>query len=251
LPAIYAHGCDSWTTHSDINPCIIGKPSANKTIVLIGDSIGAQWVSLLPGLFKSPEWRTIVLTKSACAMVDEDYFYGRIGQIYTICTEWRRKSLEYLSSLRPDIIFVGSAATYEFSESQWINGSSRVLARLSSAAKHVIVIPGTPSLSFNGPSCLERHATHASKIDACREPLTSTQAAEVAHYLKIAVQAFPNAKLLNLNDLACPEGICSALTTDGLTVFRDTQHLTNTFVRAQLPAVTKRIEKLGLIAHHR
>jgi hypothetical protein len=247
LPTIYAHGCDSWATNSDIKPCIIGNANAKKTVVLIGDSIGAQWVSLFPAIFNSPEWRTIVLTKSACAMVDEEYFYSGIGKIYTICTEWRNKSLKYLSSLRPDIIFVGSAATYEFSESQWIGGSSRVLADLSSVAGHVIVVAGTPSLSFNGPGCLERHTNSVTKSDMCRESLLTTQAEDVARYLQIAIQKFSNVHLLNLNDLVCPGGVCSAQTPTGLVVFRDSQHLTNTFVRAQVWVVAKRIEKLGLV----
>jgi hypothetical protein len=180
-------------------------------------------------------------------MVDEEYFYSGIGKIYTICTEWRNKSLKYLSSLRPDIIFVGSAATYEFSESQWIGGSSRVLADLSSVAGHVIVVAGTPSLSFNGPGCLERHTNSVTKSDMCRESLLTTQAEDVARYLQIAIQKFSNVHLLNLNDLVCPGGVCSAQTPTGLVVFRDSQHLTNTFVRAQVWVVAKRIEKLGLV----
>ena len=91
-------------------------------------------------------------------MVDEDYFYGRIGQTYRVCTEWRNRVLNYLSSLRPDVVFVGSAATYDFSESQWVEGSSRVLARLTAVAGRVIIVPGTPHLSFDGPSCLERQS---------------------------------------------------------------------------------------------
>lgn len=249
LPAIYAYGCDSGPANSDIRPCIIGKPSAKKTIVLMGDSIGAQWISLLPALFKSPEWRTIVLTKSACPMVDEDYFYSGISQIYTVCTEWRNKTLKYMESLRPNIIFVGSAATYDFSKSQWIEGSSRVLAHLALVAERIIVVPGTPSLSFNGPGCLERRANSKNKATVCREELMTTEATDVAQYLKTAVQRFPNARLLNLNDLVCPGGVCTAQTPAGSVVFRDSQHLTNSFVMEQLPAVAERIEKLGLAVH--
>jgi hypothetical protein len=59
------------------------------------------------------------------------------------------------------------------------------------------------------------------------------------------VQRFPNAKLLDLNDLVCPGGYCSAKDPDGLVVFRDRQHLTDSFVRAQAPKVIDRLKSLG------
>ena len=251
MPILYASGCDAWYTNSDVRPCLIGGGDAPKTVVLFADSIGAQWFSLLPLIFRAPEWRILILTKSACAMVDEDYFYSRIGQTYTVCTEWRNAVLNYLEPLRPDIVFLGSAATYEFSEAQWTEGSTRVLARLSAIAEHVIVFPGTPMLSFDGPGCLERYTptTHEPVVtDAsiCREALATTQAADVARYLDQAVQRFPNAMLLDLNDLVCPGGQCAAQNPDGLVVFRDSQHLTDSFVRTQVAKVIDRLKILGL-----
>ena len=250
-PIIYAYDCDAWFSNSDVRPCAIGVEGATKTVVLLGDSIGAQWFSLLPALFRTPEWRTVALTKSACAMVDEEYYYNRIGKIYAVCNEWRNKVLKYLFSLKPDVVFMGSAATYGFSEEQWIEGSARVLERLTASAGQVFVVAGTPKLSFDGPGCLARHKD-ASEIttpqDAlpCREPLASPHAGDVARYLSAAVKRFPNAKLLDLNDLVCPDGVCTAQTSTGTAVFRDSQHLTDSFVKMQVPAIAERINKLGL-----
>lgn len=250
IPVIYAHGCDSWHTSADIHPCVIGQPDARSTVVIIGDSIGAQWFSLLPGIFRSPEWRVVVLTKSACAIVDEDYFYKRIGQIYTVCTDWRNAALDYLSALKPELVFLGSASTYDFTETQWVDGSSRVLARLTAAAGQVIIIPGTPKMSFDGPGCLARRAQRAGESAAgspvCRESLISTQNTDVVRYLNLAAERFPNARLLDLNDLVCPDRQCSALNPDGMVVFRDNKHLTDSFVRAQIPSVLARLESLGV-----
>lgn len=251
VPIIYAYGCDAWYANADVNPCIIGEASAPRTVVLLGDSVGAQWFSIFPEIFKSPEWRIMVLTKSSCPMVDEDLFYSRIGKIYTVCTEWRNEVFGYLESIRPDIVFLGSAATYNFSRNQWVNGSKRILARLTKIASHVFVIPGTYQLSFDGPGCLERHLSSpqpsaVASTQVCRENLFSKEPARVAHYLDQAVKIFPNARLLDLNDLVCPNGQCSAQDSAGIVVFRDQQHLTDSFVRAQAPMVHKRLEILGL-----
>ena len=249
LPNIYSQECDSYTRDSDVRPCIIGDPNAPRTAVLIGDSIGTQWVSMLPGLFRGPEWRTVVFTKSSCPMVDEKVF-DRSGRPFTRCSEWRNKVLDYLPTLKPRIVFLGSGAVYGFTAAQWIEGSDRVLSRVTRAAPRVVIIPGTPKLSFDGPGCLDRRTNRLAKdfgarVSACRETLTDPRAAEVARYLNESARQFANVRLLNLNDLVCPEGVCAASTTSGQVVFRDSQHLTASFVRSLRPRVEKRLRRLN------
>jgi peptidoglycan/LPS O-acetylase OafA/YrhL len=247
IPVIYQYGCDSWFSNADVRPCVLGNPEAPRTVALVGDSAGAQWFSLLPGIFRTPEWRVVILTKSACAMVDEDYFYERIGKIYTVCSDWRNAALDYISDLSPELVFVGSAATYDFNEDQWIEGSARVLEQLTAAADHVIVIPGTPKLSFDGPACLERHAQHrVGAVPGCREALTGKQDIDVARYLARAAERFRNARVLELNELVCPGRECAAQSEDGTVVFRDNRHLTDSFVRRQIPGVIARLDALGV-----
>ena len=252
MPAIYRiAGCDTWFSDATVQPCILGNPDAEKTAVLFGDSIGAQWYSLLPEIFATEEWRLLVLTKSSCAMVDEDYFYDGAGGIYEVCTEWRNRALDYLSTIEPDAIFVGSAATYDFSEEQWTAGTRRILNRLTKFAAQVMVIPGTPQLSFDGPGCLERWLTRHDHDETpanfvCREPMASNQASRVSSYLRQVVKTFDNANVLDLNGLVCPDDHCAARNSAGVVVFRDQQHLTDSFVRAQVPAIKLRLLKMGL-----
>jgi hypothetical protein len=221
--------------------------SARKTVVLLGDSIGAQWYSLIPELFPAPLWRIIVLTKSSCAMVDEDFYYARIGRIYRVCTDWRNAVLDELDKFDPDVLIMGSVATYDFSESQWVEGSARVLERVSKVATTVFVIPGTPSLGFDGPGCVARNLSSEGIVvpDACLAKEDRLQYVEpVAEFLGQAVNRFPNVYLLDLNDLVCPGRRCNAVSEQGLVVFRDSQHLTDTFVRAQVPFVREKIKHL-------
>ncbi|NNE38317.1 MAG: hypothetical protein HKN08_08430 [Gammaproteobacteria bacterium] len=67
----------------------------------------------------------------------------------------------------------------------------------------------------------------------------------VSNLLNQAANRFPNIYLLDLNDLACPEDICSAITADNVIVFRDSQHLTDSFVRSQVPFIRQRLESLN------
>lgn len=241
-PAIYDQGCDSAFLNAELHPCFVGAREGVKTVVLLGDSISAQWISMVPLVFKPPQWRVVLFTKSSCPMVDEEVHRAN-GQVFSICSNWREKVLAYLPELKPDVVLMGSAASYGFTERQWVDGSSRVLDRLTAVAQHTIVIAGTPKLTFNGPECLQRLALNGA-LATCREPLISQQAAEVAGYLAQAVGKHKKAKLVNLNDLVCPHAICQARLPDGLVVFRDSQHLTDTFVKHQADEAGRRVSLL-------
>jgi len=242
--------CDSWYHSADVVPCGTGNNDATNVVVLIGDSIGTQWASLLPEIYKAPDWQVLVLAKSACVIADLEYYYKPAGGNYDVCTEWRNSSIEYLEKLRPDIVFIGSASKQGFSESEWIEGTERVVARLAAAAGDVVIIPGTPALSFDGPSCLKEPYRFTSRLRdsqyICEEALASTLSNKIAAYLERVPSEITNAHVLNLNDLVCPEQRCAARSKGGLAVFRDNHHLTATFVVAQTPTVLTRLNSIGL-----
>jgi peptidoglycan/LPS O-acetylase OafA/YrhL len=249
VPEIYYANCDTWYHSAEVNACIGGNPNAPKTMIFIGDSIGAQWYSAFAQIFSGEQWRIEIHTKSACPMVDEPYFYPRIGSIYTVCEEWRNTILKSLPDKKVDTIIIGSSETYDFSKEQWIEGSTRILKRLSPQSDRVLVIPGAPGLSQNGPGCIERNYRKdpdnlQSIASLCSKALEGSLATKVSEYLKSATAQFPNSYLLDLNDLVCPDNRCSALSNDGAIVYRDGHHLTDSFVRSQTAAIRDRINNL-------
>jgi peptidoglycan/LPS O-acetylase OafA/YrhL len=251
-PNIFVAGldCDSWYFSSDVVPCGTGNEDAKHTAALIGDSVGTQWASLLPEIYRSPDWRVVVLVKSACTIADVEYFYQPAGGTYDVCTEWRDNAIEYLARLQPDLVFIGSSAGQAFSESEWVDGTRRIVNRLAPAAGNIVIIPGTPALSFDGPSCLREPYRFTSRLrdsrNICEEPQRGAATDAVAAYLARATDDSPNAHVLNLNDLVCPDRRCAARSKDGLTVFRDNQHLTASFVVARSASVQTRLDALGL-----
>lgn len=163
----------------------------------------------------------------------------------------RRSAFDYLEDLRPDIVFIGSASGYDFSESQWVDGTSRVLSRLTAVANSVVIIPGTPQLSFDGPSCLEEPYRYSFRLAdsnrECEEAMSSSRSSEVQAFLQRSADNLSNAQVLGLSDLVCPDERCAARREDGLIVFRDNEHLTKSFVNAQIPEVRDRRQAMGLI----
>lgn len=242
--------CDSWYHSSEVVPCETGDAEAQHTIALIGDSIGTQWVSVLPEIYKAPDWRIVVLAKSACTIADLEYYYKPAGGNYDVCTEWRNRSIDYLAKLQPDVVFIGSSAASGFSESEWIGGTRRIVAKLVPAVDHVVILPGTPGLSFDGPSCLQAPYRFTSRLrdsqNLCEEPQQSGRSDKIAGYLAKAAGDFENAHVLNLNDLVCPNRRCAARSQSGIPVFRDSQHLTASFVVAQSTEVLSRLDAIGV-----
>ena len=251
--AIYGPGllCDTWYFDANLIPCGIGASEGDSLVVLIGDSIGTQWSSLVSGIFSGPDWQVIVLTKSACAMVDESYYYHRVGADYEVCTSWRNSALDYIAELKPEVVVVGSGAHYEFSESQWVDGTARVLDRLTEAANRVVVIPGTPRLSFDGPSCLEQPYRFSLRLSGgkreCEEAAHGSLHIDSARKLRSAAERFPRASVLDMADLVCPDQTCAAVTVEGVVIFRDSQHLTMSFVNSLIPKARERLVKMGII----
>lgn len=247
IPIIYSMECDTWYHSSSLTPCVFKEDSFSKTLVYIGDSVGIQWFSAFQKIFKSPEWRIVVFTKSSCPIVDEDVFYSRIGKIYTVCTDWKKALLESLPTYSPDVIIIGSAISSNLSKEQWIDGSKKIFKRLKEVSSHLIVLTGTPILSFDGPSCVARikkyqDLLNANTVNQCSEEISNSTSDLVASYIQEAVSDFDSVALLNLNDLVCPEKNCSALTDDGIFVFRDNQHLTDSFVKLQAPIIRERLK---------
>ena len=248
LPPVYGKKCDSWYFSEQLTPCIIGNSKAPKTVVLIGDSVAAQWVSALEKIYAAPQWKIILLTKSSCPMIDEPYFYKRIGKIFTVCEQWREKTVAYIKKLQPEIVLLGSATTYPYSRDQWVNGSRRMLAFYQRAAKDIAIISAIARLPFDGPSCVIQsvEGRMKNKRYSCDVALEKTKISKINRYYQDSLRGITNGHFLDVSDLVCPGGICSAA-NDSYLVYRDTVHLTNTFVVSIVPAIKQKLLTLGLI----
>ncbi|WP_162845957.1 acyltransferase family protein [Seongchinamella sediminis] len=251
MPIIYGYGCDTWYSSEKAVPCEFRADNYGKTIVLLGDSVLAQWFTLFAEIYSPPEWRILVYTKSACPIVDEDFFYERIGSTYSVCTNWRNSVIEAIGNIEPDVLILGSGNTEKFNRVQWIEGTKRILDKVTIAAQNTYILVGTPALPFNGPGCLMRALESESATPAtvqrlaqhCGSSKPLEHVARIHGYLATAASNFTSAHLLAFTELVCPGGICSAISPQGTVTFRDSQHLTDTFVRELVPLASKVLTK--------
>ncbi len=249
VPVIYGDGCDDWYQSSELKPCVYGNENAEKTTVLLGDSIGAQWFSAITHMHDPKQWRIVVLTKSSCPMVDEPYFYARIGREYTECSEWRDRAIEWLDKQKVDRLFIGGTASLEFTDEQWQAGTMRFLDKLATVSS-IYLVEANPILPFNGPDCLLKSKGVSSGMGNCRAPAENSRYTHVAKILENTAKQFKNVRWLATADFVCPNKVCTAVTKnntgDDVIVFRDSQHLTDSFVAMGAPYFKKKIDEYEL-----
>ena len=244
VPALYRKQCDQWY-HSDVlTPCEFGNPQASRTVVVLGDSIGLQWFPAIERVFDPAQWRIVVMTKSACPIVDAPIFYARIGREYTECARWREAALAHIAGMAPDEVILGSTQTYDFNPTQWRDGTVRILRRLAPAADRVHILRGTPVLPFDGPDCIAPRGALWSHIasTSCTAPAHDPPSNAVFHALQAAASGFDNVRVVDMTNAICPGGTCAAQ-RDGNLTYRDGRHLTASFVASLAPALATELEQ--------
>jgi hypothetical protein len=244
-PLIYAMHCDDWYLSDRVKVCAFGASNAEHTVVLLGDSVAAQWFPAVARVFDSADWRLLVMTKSSCPLVDQSIFYARIGRIYSECTNWRTAALEKLAEIRPDVVVMSSALNSTLSIEQWMGGSQRLMQSIGGTATRVYVLRATPHLPMDGPDCLAEYAGRPKWLlrnhDACSFPLQDNLGDAIYASIQQAAKPFGNVRVVDMNDEICPGGICRA-ERGGMIVFRDSQHMTATFAASLAPALADRLQ---------
>lgn len=123
-----------------------------------------------------------------------------------------------------------------FSSEEWEQGTISVLRKIAGHVGRIMTLRPTPILPFDAIDCLvnqvwQRETLPFRAISTCSvENAGNDQDETVYAALKRASLVFPNAEATDLNNLVCPDQVCRAAFDDSI-VFRDEQHLTDSFVR--------------------
>lgn len=232
IPALYQYDCDRWFHDAALVECVSGMPGGRQTMVLIGDSHAGQWYSALDAIARDRGWRLVVMTKSACPIVDKDFFYPRLGRVFHECAQWRQAAVERIQRLRPALVIVANSENYEFADADWAPGIARALTPLAEASSHLVVLRDTPNPGFSAPSCLARKEWNPtlSWRECSFDPNRSLSPVVLAAYRSLARDR-PDISLIDMTPTICPESPCPVLEA-GVIKYRDFNHLSDSFVKA-------------------
>ena len=197
-PKIYVDGCQ--LDKQAIKPketCIYGDVTANRSVVLFGDSHAAQWFPAVDSWAKTRGYRLVVMTKSSCPALalplrDNGAFKARL------CDEFRRNALAEIRRVKPALVIVGNFEHYSGIK------SSDYSSALNFPFPYLL-IRDTPWPNRDIPSCLTTKQN-------CDTPLPST----ISYQTQSIFDPIPS---------LCDAKKCPA-EVDGLVTYRDQTHIT-------------------------
>jgi len=112
---------------------------------------------------------------------------------------------------------------------------------LSRAGIKTIAMRDVPDAGFDAPACLSRRASGAPfQIRDCSYSLANALRPSAIAAQRAAARGLNNVVIVNMNDRVCAQSPCSVVQR-GAVVFRDGDHLTTAFSRAEAPVLGARI----------
>ena len=254
LARVYTDRCH--VAHEVTTPthCTYGDPDGTIRVIVIGDSIAAQWWASIDGAARRAGWRITWMTKTACPAADVTVRSQSVR--YTACDTWRRNVLTKIRGFaRADlVVMAGSSSSTLIRRSdgatitdataaavEWGAGYRRSIDRLAGVARRVVILRDTPSFASSIPSCVAAHSGWTSPCSRARSAAFS-----VARWTaELGVDAaYDWVRATDFGDWLCQPTRCWPVTSTHVLRYRDGHHLTNTFAIAMAPAMYSRLRWL-------
>lgn len=204
--------------------CLVG-PETEPSVLLVGDSIAAQYVGMLGAFGEAAGFGFHNVAASACPTINADPAPYITAPRVANC----RVSLEVI---RPaldnyDVIIIGSAWSYYQGQSaDFFDAFEATMAPLLAAGKQIIVIAKPPLIPGYDRLCREKVLSLAfmdcSMEDVPFDPDVRRGNEQLAAY----AARTPGITFFDPNPILCPEDRCQVIADDGRPIFYDRSHLT-------------------------
>ena len=241
-----AEGC--WASTSDAvqhRICPLGDTSADRTVVLFGDSHVAMWLKPLSEVADAAGYKLIVFDKASCLPVDVSVQYH--SRPYTECGTYAAWALDQIKALSPDRIVVSGVTTSTLldatgrplaepaADDAFEKGAAARLAVLRAITPDVRVLSDIQALPRDASACLgSRRATRAT----CAVGQNARVAARDARWRRAAAAA--GATYVDLTPWFCDRDRCPVVVGNTV-VYRDSNHVTTTYAERLKPVLRKQL----------
>jgi hypothetical protein len=252
----YTDGCHVAFDVTTPTHCPYGDRDGTKVVVVVGDSIAAQWWASIHGAGQKGAWRVIWMSKTACPAADVTIRSG--GSAYTACNTWRRNVLAKVRNLsRVDLLVMsgssqstllsrtdGSALTDpSLRAAEWQAGYERTVDAVAGQVRRIVILRDTPTFTFRVPGCLK---ANSGWTKPCSRLRTDALAAAPWRAEQAVDARYDWVRATDMANWICQTTRCWPVTSGRILRYRDNHHLTNTFARALAPAMYSRLRWLML-----
>jgi peptidoglycan/LPS O-acetylase OafA/YrhL len=248
----YPAACIVSFTAATSPSCLIGPkgseldtPITSDRVVLLGDSHAGQWFAPVHSFAASNNWSVEVLNKQGCPLASITVVNPTLARAYTECDTWRTNMFSrLLSEPKPKIIFISSLNWYISGGQELDNGWLETLKALQKVGVPIVYLEDTPYPFTDVPDCVSGALNNWSKCDFNRttgiraDPLVS---GPLRRHLTAVV---------DVNQYLCPGATKCPGVLDGILLYRDESHVTNTAMNALTPVVEMQLKNDGLEPKH-
>ncbi|MEV0535723.1 acyltransferase family protein [Kitasatospora sp. NPDC050463] len=227
---------------ADSSPrCLFGAENSPDRIVLLGDSHAGQWISAALALAEQRNWGLEVLVKPGCPLATLTVRNNVLGRTFDECDRWRENTLTRLATgPRPRLIVMAGLNRYG-SQPERAEGWNRTLDRLSAIGAPLAYLADTPMPGKDVPTCL---AASDGRSDACFFPRET--AFEQDPLLDGGLAERYRVRVLDLGPLLCPgTGPDCPAVLEGVVLYRDAGHITDTLARVLAPRLDQGLLPTG------
>lgn len=251
--------CNSSLEDSEVDAsCVFGDPEGTRTVVLLGDSHAQHWLPALDAAGREKGWKVISWTKSSCPPFDIAVYEPRIEGRFVHCEAWR-DSVEDEISARGDIDLVVIGRSYGYLglvieedgdrvedraeiRRRWRRGAEQSLDSYTSHGAEVLVIRDTPWAPSDVPTCVSEHVERPHRCDFSLD--ADTAARDRLLYEEEARAGGASVEFWDATRAVCPTDPCSVVAGDGVIIYRDSHHLTQTYSRMLADRIATPIEDI-------
>jgi hypothetical protein len=219
--------------------CVFGKPNAKTTVALFGDSHAAQWFTAIESIAKERKWRVLALTQGSCPIINVLTVNLTTNVVYRNCDEWREAVFQRMKAEKVDVVFLTQYTGFfdvrtrnRVTPSVWESGLDELFTRLQSDGVTPVFFADNSDPDGSPVDCLASNRNNIQRCtqdfaDVAQPQIEAVMAAKTAQY-KVSI-VWPSR-------WTCHEGRCPMVTGD-IMMYRDGNHLTDTFVRWLTPVV--------------
>jgi peptidoglycan/LPS O-acetylase OafA/YrhL len=246
-PRVYELGCRATDPEGRLRDCVFGNPASPTTLVLFGDSHAAQWFTPIEELVNQNSWRLVTLLRADCPGISP-HNISESG-VSRVCAEWQKAAAQRIISMQPNLVILGSAGQLDvrergdtparFSYSAWQDATRATLGEFGSRHIKTLLLRDTPSPGFDVPTCLARMAWTGT--GRCSFPRQQALDEKLFRLETEAAQGLSGVTVADLSDQICAPTMCEAA-DNGVVVYRDPYHLTDSFAKTRFGAMSAWIE---------
>ncbi|WP_369369610.1 acyltransferase family protein [Promicromonospora sp. Populi] len=217
----------------DLLECtVVAAAEPTAVVYLAGASHEQQYEEAFVALARQHGWELREMLKHGCRLAASD---EGDPELPPTCATWNERALDALVAARPDAVVVVGTRTHEDgSPEEVLHGQVDAWQILADAGVGVVTVRDNPRFEWFVPECMTGETIPA----ACGRPRTEQLAATSPVRTTPGVPAA--AVHLDLTDSICGPELCEAVVGNVL-VYRDDDHLTNTYVRTLAPVIDEQL----------